>query len=700
MDPQHQNDSVVINDSPLYLPIEDATLIQLLTPIEMNASKEWNAKSIEKRLDDNVKFWKGDQVDESKLDKRYQMAHVDNVVHQDLENQIKLASGKMPDIFVAPPDKQDYNMEAARDIEQWLRQRIDSSTIKRLVKNGLRSLNLKFLAIIKARWDYTKQDFVFELIDVKDVRFGEGAKIVEDGFTIDGADTVFHYIEEPTQVIIAKFPKQAEALKAEIGKVAGSDQMPARLRYTEIHFRWYDDKGRMSEGVCWRYGNLILDKMKSPYYDFDHPEINYFDRPRKPFILFTYLNLGDGIYEATTPFEQAVPINKIINKRRRQITEISDRAVSKMAFSAKFLTKEQATNISPSPNEGIFGGSIDDIRKGVMAIPAVAPNPALMQDLQDLRSRIDSIFATHGTTRGEGGSESGVSKQISREGDLVTADDIVDIVIERVVSEMASWGMQFARLFYDEDRKPVRVTNTEGETQFINLKRQTLETDIQLVVMANTNDKDARRADALQQLQGKITDPYTFYEDIDVQNPKERTKRLINFIQAQQQGDFTGYLKSIGVKLDDSRASQEDAMRDIELLQQGGQPAVSKMPDEGYVATFLAFVNSPEFSQLDPGIQQRIQIHVQQLKRAVQAENPDAQQPDPNNPQNAQQALQGAPGVQQQAPYQPQVDPTTAFNAAPGNPTIMALQAKAQGMQQPGPQGRMPQPRTSEGINL
>lgn len=704
--PAAQPDQIVIDTPPLYLPMADEDIIVLLNEAEQKAKAAKTKDKIDDRRKDNIRFYLGDQVDTSMLDMRYQMAHVDNIAGQSLDDQIKLASSKIPDIYVSPPDAQQYNLETARDLQQWLRERIDNSTIKRLIKNGLRDLNLELIAIIKPRWDYAGADFVFELIRPEDMLFGEGSLVLEDGFSIDGVPVTFQYVEEPTNVVLAKFKKKAEELKAAIAQKANNNELPSRIRYTEAHFRWYDQQGRLNEAVTWRYGNVILEAMKEPYYDYDNPKINYFDRPRKPYILLSYKNMGQGVYEATSTFEQAKPLNKIINKRRRQITEISDRAVPKMAFAGGAIDAEVARNISPSPNQGIMlNDAIDDIRKAFAVIPATPPNPILFNDLTDMRQRVQSMFAVSGNGAAQqASSASGISKQISRESDLVTSDDIGEIVVERVVGEMVQWAMQFARLFYDDDRPPLRTTNEEGDTKFTELSRKKIETDIQTVVKASTNDKATRRDDAIQQLTGKVTDPYTFFEDIDSPNPKERTKRLIQFIKSQVAGDWTGYLAAIDIDLDQDQASEEDAMRDIEFIASGGQPTVDKVPSPAYVATLLAYISDPspqaEFSQLDEQGKQRLNQHIAAVKQKVkheatiqqgggadQAGGAPGQPPQPGQPPGPAGAVAGMPGVAPPpAPFQPQVDTSTQWGGNPQPPNLANLSRRVM----PAPAGPAP----------
>lgn len=679
-------DQVTVDTPPLHLPIEDTVILAVLNDAEVRGKTVRQKFRIDERAHLNTEFWKGNHVSESQFDARYQMAHVDNVVRQNLENKIKLATGHMPDIFAAPPDDQSFNMEASRDVQSWLRDRLDSGTIKRLLKNGLRKMDLDLLAIIKPRWKYMERDFCFELIPSKDILFGEGAKIYEDGYTIDGTDVMFHYVETSTQEVLNTFKDKADELYNHLA--SQTRQVPARIRYTEAHFRWYDKTGKVNEGIVWRYGAIILGKMRQPYFDYDNPRLNYFDRPRKPFILVSYANLGDTVYETTSDFEQGVPLNRIVNKRRRQITEIADRAIPKMVFSGLAMNKEQARNINPSPHEAVvLNDTAVDVTKAFAIIPATPPNPILYNDLLDLRGRLNSMFSVQGATNVEAANagESGVSKQITREGDLVTSDDITVITVERVVGEMAGWAYQFARLFFDDDRPPARITDKEGNTQTIELGRDKIETDLQLVVKASTNDKQVRRADAIQMLGAEAIDPYSFYEDIDTNNPKERLRRLMAFNESKQNGDFSRYMEVVDIDMQSAFSTEKDAQRDLGILASGQQVAL-KLPGEKYVSTFMAFKNSPEYANMDQFGRMMIDNHLSRLRMMVDEEvakresqaglesgqmgmlesgsepNPMgsafAAQP-PANPLTA--ALQQRPGAPQPSGPAPQMQPQPAY---------------------------------------
>lgn len=654
-----QQDMVTQQHPTLELPIEDSRLLATLDQIEHAASIEKGRLNIDTRAKLVKDFWRGEQVDNSKVEPG-SISHVDNVTFRNTEGRIKLASGKVPDIFVSPADEKSDSIEAAKKIQKALRAKMDSSTIKRIIKKSLRNMELDLLGVIKPRWNALTGDFTFEVIKSRDMLFSAGAKIPDDGFTIDGTDVTVQYVEEPTNLVLAKFPDKSAELMSFLGtKFKGN--IPARIKYTETHFTYYGDNGYPFQGVAWRYMSVLLGKMKEPYYNYEKEENNFFDRPRKPYILVSYINDDDGVYETTTSAEQLVAINRMINKRRRQISEINDRTIPKLIFKGGSYSQEQAETISVSNKQAIItkeNTEVDDLRKEVMALPAQPANPILYNDMVDLRGQADATSSTHGTVRGESQGESGISKQISREGDLVTSDDIVDIVVERIVQEMSAWAIQFMKLYYTDDREPISINKADDRTEFVRLNREIVTKKISLSVKASTTDAATRRANAMQMVSSKTIDPYTLMEDLDVPNPAERTKRVISFMKANAAGDFAEYLKTVDVdqEVDNDMSDAEQALTDIELIKQGIAPEVEKVPNSNYVAELMKFKNDPSFATLSPEAQAMFEQHMQKLRTVVEDMAQGAQQQGMGQP-GGQPPMGEAPAPQPQPEPQPAPQP-------------------------------------------
>lgn len=680
---QPLQEQVVDATTALTLPIDDADLIAVINDKVSESLKKMKELRIDERRKLNRDFWKGNQLDVSKLDLRYQVPYIDNIIYDDLETRVALAAGRMPDIITTPAKGDDEKaISNAKDVGDFLSDRINSSMTKRLLKDALRNYHLDFNAVIKVRWDEHKGengDFIFELVRANRIGFDHTATIPHDGFTADNLDLIYEWIEEPLAVVLNKYPTAKPKIIEAIGgnQAMNSKKLATKIRYKECWFRWYTDKGELMYGKVCLYGSVVMHKEKNPYWDwqgttdvkaddtgqYQSNKIyrNYFDQPRMPYILLTYQNLGDSVYDDTTPVEQAVPIQRISNKRGAQITELADRVAPRYAFLGSVMTKEEARRVDPKdPTESIWldaAGPDADIRKTMVATQSSPPPPILYQDQVGLRARIDSKFNTHGTTRGEVQTqESGVSKQITREGDLTIADDMSDIVVERVVYEMACWGIQMGKLFYDKPHK-VKFGGKDGQIVDKEITQDVFEDGMTVEVKASSVDKQTRRSDAMQLVANQSIDPQTLFEDLDVDNPKERTRRLIAFQMGQNDG-FTSYMKE--VEGDDATNGEEELMtpeqaqQDLQALISGQPVEPAGIPGDAYVQVFAQFIQSPDFANQPPQVQQVVAEYVHKLKdmvnQKVGSNGPQAPAPPVGQPAQVPQA---APSVQTaQAPAQ------------------------------------------------
>lgn len=650
----------VTSDVPvLQLPLDDSNLNVILNQVIAESSSKMAEKRIGERQDTNRRFWRGQHVDSSKLDGSYQTAHVDNIVYQNEENRIVLAASRVPEITLAPSKDDSELIEMTDRVQRSVRNRIDSNTIRRLIKDGLRHHDLDLIGVIKVRWDQNKGkngDYTFELVDPKSIMFSARSKITHDGFTAENCDVIIQWIEEPTQLVLSKFPKKRDQLMAQWGMT----HIPQTVRYAEAHFSWYDQSGQLVEGVAWKYDNIIMESTRTPYFDYQgmpwiNPETgqietkmrNHFTQPRKPFIIFSYQNLQDWVYDTTTPFEQAIKLNSIVNRRERQITEISDRTIPKIIFSkGAFKSGDAEKYIAKmnNPKDHIqLTGDADDIKKAVMIIQGNAPDRILYEDIAALRSRIDSLFNTHGTTRGDVRSgESGIARQIAREGDLTITDDIVDFVVERVVFEMASWAVHMMKMYYTTPR-PIKNLGKDGEVTHDEVMSDDIDDDVEILVKASATSPQERRSNATTFANAKITDPFTFFEDMDVPMPKERTKRLVSW-QRGQQDFYRNYLSMLGIK-DEQFNSADQAEEDIEKLVNGKSVDMESTPDQKYVQKIAEYMTSPAYRNIGPEGQQALQQHIAKMREMVnnQLQNADQQPPAQDAGVPATAGAQGQP---------------------------------------------------------
>ena len=693
---QRNKEGVSVETSPLTLNIDDALLLEIIEQRMKSSNKYYDDElKISDRTKLNEKFWLGDQLPTDLAP--HLEPYKDNIIWQDSEKRIELASGRMPDIILTPAADNEVKRERAKMLEKQLQIIFSSGKMKRIIKDGLRQHGIYLLSAIKCRWDPNKGengDFVFEL--VRPNRFGldHTGTISHDGFSIDNIELFWEIIEEPLAVTLAKFPDKATELKGMLKNGNTPQGLVSKIRYHEVHFTWYTNNGQPIECVAHKYKSLILDKIKTPYFDYEgytkrvwedelDPNVpdgevnsrmgkfyrNHFEKPRKNYILFSHQNLGRSPYDDTTAIEQTIALQRNINKRGRQITDIADKMKPRFAFNAS-MKKKDAEAISNDSDEHIWLDNKEPINNVITSFQSLPPSIVLFNDMAANRGQIDSKFSTHGNVRGEvtGSNESGISKQITREGDLTTSDDIVDIVVERVIYEMASWAVQMMKLLYEKPHF-VRDIGPDGEMVQSELTRDSIDDGIAINVKASSQDKAARRNDAFNLAKVKGIDPLTLAEDMDVPNPKERTRRLMYFLMGEQD-QYTRYMKETGL-LDETEGAPgqeplpaeqapqgaetpppgqqgpvppeqtsmqpppagpqqfgqvamdaQQAQLDLQALTAGEQIQPAGIPTPEYVQVFAQFIQDPQFDTLDPTVQNNIKSYISALQQLASQQAP------------------------------------------------------------------------------
>ena len=621
----YQQSGTVTKTPELDLSLSDSELIDL---IERKLSEyrqltegtvgRGSGRSVSDRASEMVSYWRGTQEQDRRRgrpDKRYR----NNIIHRDLAARIQNATSRMPDVVAMSP-QQDENPQVrdqTRKVEEWLNIDVDSDVTRRLAQSALRDNHLKFRGIWKHRYDHFKKRAVTERLRPEDVVLDATARIPEDGYTCDGMEFIGEWVEDYTSSVLALFPNKAQELLDEITREekSGKRASSSKLRYLQSTARVSAKDGTPKMVLVNTYNKILLSKDAHPYWDERegsdqefglipeerlHPEIaamlpslgldipeppkpkryNFFPFPRMPYTIFSGENLGDGPLDDTTVVEQSIPMQDIVNERGDQITQTNDWAVPKTVVSTGAMTAEKASNITRDASEVVTvkledDQSVDDVFKSFTGEPA---SSALYQDLQQAIQAIDSHFSTSAAVRGEAVEpESGVSKQISREGDLSASDDIAQTMVQRAVEEMVNWRLQLAKIYYE---KPVRnmSPNAGGGLRSAEISRDLIPDDIQIVVKANAVDKMTQRNMAMNLVGAKGIDPYNLFLDLGFPNPKERAQALVDFLSGEANG-YAKYLVDIGVNPGEPADQQsEGAAATPPTSMPGSTPAAAPAP--------------------------------------------------------------------------------------------------------------------------
>lgn len=615
---------IVVESPELDTGLSDEELNRIVDARIAESKSAYELLKLDERRKTNENFWSGKQYNPDEMPG---LPYVDNVIQDNTEKRISLAVGKVPDIVVVPGDGSLDARKKTKVLERVLDIDISNKQKKRLIKNGLRHNHLYFIGVQKASWNPNKGDFgdyEFNLSDPRKVLISHTGTIPEDGFTSDNCDLIVEVVEEPVATVLAKFPGKAAQLKQLLGSNDGS-RLATTMKYQEGWYTYYNSQGQILEGVFWRFNHLVLRNIKNPYFDFTgydrvifnengqmtqdmygQPQTekvfrNFFERPRKPYIFYSYVNLGRSPMDDTTAVEQAIPLQRNLNKTGKQIRDISDGITNKYAFN-NGISQDQARLVSANPKEPIWMDNDRPINETVSNFTNQGPPPVLFQELMQTRQQIDAKFSVHNlNAASQGMHESGISRQITRENDLVTSDDLSEIVIERVIEETASWAIQFIKLMYVDDHFKSKM-GKDGQVIQEYIQRDMIDDGISLNVKGSAADKITARNQAINLGSSGAIDPMTMFEEMDAPNPKERTQRLLLFKMGEgPNGDgFAKYMQTLGVDI-----QQNMQATDQPPAQLPGQPGAQAGPtDPNAAGSNASFPIQPPSPDIQP-----LQVH-------------------------------------------------------------------------------------------
>lgn len=588
-------------DSPLLVRKPDE-LWEELDELSLNLDDKQLAISISKRITASEDFYSSDKVDlynrrQKNKDflvgkqlnvrnmKRYQVPYIDNLIYESEAMLKPIAQSRLPDLLVKPSKDTELSKKLAEDLTKVINSDLRKREIRRTLGLAWKHLPVYFVGAIKAFWDPSdgkNGNYRFKNVHPENLVLDHTCP------TNDPADMKFiaEKIELTLKDICVRFPKKEQDLYKKFGVTeANKDlKLASPVKFWEVWFKQWEEgkqegkeeapvsenteavsKWNEVEALAWKLDDIILGKMKNPYWDWKgSPKVmgedgnpipvemlpsaltgelpstvektfkNYFDKPQKPYIFLNYDLWGEYPLDYTSRIEQAIAIQENINKRGMQITDMNDQARGKHVFSTKSgLTKKDIEKLDlDNPHQDlVVNGPINETHRYIEGTPA---QPGLYRELQDDKERLFAKMGTNSTTRGERqGEETAMGRQILRESDFGRIDDTVEDTINYAAEKMAMWAMQFIKMFYTAEHI-VKIVGEEGNITFQQITHDSVEDGMEVVVAASGVDKLMAKREAYERARLGFTDPLSFFIDVNASDPKGRTEKLLMLQQAPQ----------------------------------------------------------------------------------------------------------------------------------------------------------------------
>ena len=586
------------------MPEEYSTIVSSRTNLDYNASDEdlllaiAKAKNESEQLklkmdrvgSENQQYWQfGCLYDQRKVHPK-KIKVVVNRIFTDVETGIPILTSENPAPEILKVDDNDLKLKLVKalDIAWDVDQKMQLKTQKMC-----RHWFIYRVGILKYRWD-KRSGFCTENVLPFKIGFDKRASNLND------CEFVWEEMEDSVENLKAKFPNK----KADIDKELGEGKSPkSKVKYIEF---W----GGHAEWVCWKIGNIILDKKKNPNYDFDNVDLNLFECPKFPYITLTVFNLGGdtGVYDSTSLIEECRPIQDTVNKLEEQIYDLNEGSKRVWIAAGRYISEKKAQEIVNETGDLlVYLDRAESAGDGLGQVQSGKPDAAMYNNLTHLLSEIDNIMGIHSTTRGER-----AQQETARGRQMLLGSDYgrMDMVVRNIEEAAEDWFNAYLQM---HKIYAIGTINLSNGKETVILRADEIPSEVQVRVTKGSTlptDDQSRHDNVLQLAQFGMVDPATLYQELGYDSIDKRVQSLYAWLQA------TGKMQPAGQPM------QGQAMPG-QVQPQGQTQGQPQQADP--LARINAVINSPEFGKMPPDQQQQILQQARQIVTSLKGQDQGGQ---------------------------------------------------------------------------
>lgn len=598
----------VVDDRPLLsIDTKDSDLIANFNRWISDSRSYWNDKkgyNLEDARKQNERYYLGKQIDTSKL-YNYQVPYIDNQIYVGAQAVMAYVSGNSPACDIVPEDDTTQSQVMAQDLETAVNIHTDRHQLAKKVKAAVKNMYTKRIGVIKLKWDDNIKDIVPIAVDPDRLILDKDCKLGDEPTFIAEICT------DSVAALFKKFPGKEEAIMQALGRARKTPKLMGQIvAYNEVWFTDETAEYGEQECVAWYFGDVVLDKMKNPNYLYDDEGVaiqNFIDAPTKPYIFFNYLNDGSSLIDQTTPIEQAIPLQDILNKRGRQIIENADTANSILVLKTGSISTEDAGNITRDPNQVLMLDTPPE-QPLASAYGEIAPHllPSyVIQDYQNIKNSIHNVLGTPSQFRGDDSKRDvgtlGEAKMIQSQAGG-RQDEIVR-EIEYAIDRYFRLLVQMMKVYYDE-KHPFAARDNDGKFMYVELSRESMPNIAAISVSHGSllrNDRERQENVSMTLAKMGLIDPYNLFKDLSLKDADKRYEALVKF-----KVDPTTLVSDVK-----SEVADREAYIDFAVIMNGQEAEPRTDVQPGYILAMRKLMMTDQFLYADPKKQQALMSYVE-----------------------------------------------------------------------------------------
>lgn len=592
------------------LDMSDSTLRNMLVKsLQLNIN-HWNSEPFcfAKTDEDNVRYLLGDQLDRKYL-RSGETPYIDNRLFTATRSVLAYVNARVATPEVAPSSSEKKMLQFAKDFEKAMYQHGVDNNLNRKAKAATKNVVVRKRGFLKLYFDPTKGpygDICVESIDPADIIVDRSATYLNE------PRAIYHRQRSTLEELCSKFPKSKEAIKKAYGIKRGvHTQMSQQCTWYETWFTYYDKDHVRREGLAWflQKGGVILGKMQNPNWiytgdDIRDKEVNFSDFPIKPFVVFNYLNNGKSYLDETSLFDQARPMQDLINKRGKQLWENGDYANGRWVADKEAMSQEDAQQfINKNPKTIALVKTDGRSVRDVINVEQPQMLPASVENtLYDSRNEVDQMMGTPNIFRGQQQKDANTLGEnvLIKEQAGALQDDLATC-IDEAMSDYYRKLAQMMKVNYTEDHW-FQIKGDDGKYDHIVLNSETIDGGTKISVEAGSTlpgNKQELRATVMEAAKLNRIDNLSFWEALiynKLPDPETITERTL-----KETADPVSYLSDV-----EQEAFNRDADIDLALLIANKAPGERDDYPQGYLEHFNKFVMSNRFVQIPDDAKQRV----------------------------------------------------------------------------------------------
>lgn len=590
-----------------------------------------------KQLEDAKNYWEGGNPSKRKLSDRrkrnyqwwlgnhyegitlyeHNIEYTNNRIYVSVETSIRIAVARIAYANILPGSDKVTSQQFAYDLEKSLQRIAEKRKLKAKMQVAARDLLTKYVGIIEPVFDGKLGrggDIDFKVLDPEDVFISEKTNL------FDEPDFMAIKRRATAKELSKKFPHQEKMIRQRYTLL--NDDLfkhdTLERTYMEVWYDDYDEDDNMVVRCAFYLGENLDNQLaiiENPHWlpeDDEEGVRNFFEQERKPFIIINYQNSGKSRIDDNAAIDQQIPLNKILNKRGRQIAENADDASGGIVYNSKMISKEDMALLIGSSDEkiGVNGNVSQAITR---VVPPILPE-YVMRDKEDARNQIDEMGATTPATRNGDSRYGTLGEAVMQQNQDYTRQDGLSEAVEAAYLQCYEWAIQLMKVWYTED-KMIQVRGEDGKFDYAMISSDKIEdgTDISIVQGSSAPlNKEKNRQDIKEFSKNGLVDPLTLFEVTqtgEMPSPQRMVERLIKWLE-----DKASYKSSA---TDDEY--DRNAQVDIELIRRGVPPSPRPEITPEYLNTLIAFITSGTYLTLEEEIQRNLQAWLDQSKETAKS---------------------------------------------------------------------------------